>query len=84
MSDDAQDARQLFDAVSILCSIFFGIPLGIILLKIAQNMSDPISAAAYRHLEFPKDVMYTAILIACICIPMLFSYLWYEKKLHHE
>ena len=35
--DDAHEAKQLFDVVGILCAIFFGIPLGLVLLRMVQR-----------------------------------------------
>ena len=38
--DDAHEAKQLFDVVGLLCGISFGIPLGLVLLRMVSGLSD--------------------------------------------
>ena len=82
--DDVQDAKELFDIVSLLCLIFFGIPLAIILLRIVGTLSDPVAAVAYKQLGLFTDITYSVILAAFTFIPMLYTYIRYERKFEHE
>jgi hypothetical protein len=79
--DDAQDAKQLFDIVSILCLFFFGIPLVIVGLRIIGNLADPILAESYKQLSLQTDIVYSVILAALTFLPMLYTYVRYERKL---
>jgi hypothetical protein len=48
MSDDAQEARHFFEVVALVCLLFFGIPLGIVSLRIAEGLlSGPVGAVGY-------------------------------------
>jgi hypothetical protein len=78
--DEVQDARQLFDIVSILCSIFFGIPLALVLLRMVTNLSDPIASVAYIQMGLNTDILFSAILAASTFIPMAYTCIRYHRK----
>ena len=52
--DDAHEAKQLFDVVGLLCSIFFGIPLGLVLLRMVSGLSNSDSDVGLRRNGFAK------------------------------
>ncbi len=79
--DDVQDARKLFDIVSLLCSIFFGIPLALVLLRMMSNLSDSVVRIAYVQMEFQTDLVYGMILAACTLIPIVYTYMRYRSKM---
>jgi hypothetical protein len=79
MSDNAQEARHLFRLVSFVCSLVFGIPLAVILLKMAGELfGGPVAAASYQHLAVRSDAIYATILTGLLMVPMLASYLYYR------
>ena len=76
MSDNAQEARHLFRLVSFVCSIVFGVPLALVSIKIAMDVSSgPLGSVRY----FYADALYAAILSALIVVPMLASYIYYRR-----
>jgi len=80
MSDDAQEAKHLFEVVTLLCWIAFGIPLALVLLDITGGLlGSPIHAAAFKQLALFRDLGYAAILSALAIIPTLGSYIWYKR-----
>ncbi len=79
MSDDAREARHLFEVVTLLCWIAFGIPLALVLLEITGGLwGSPIHAAAYKELGLFRDLGYAVILGALAVIPTLGLYVWYK------
>jgi len=75
MSEDAQNAWHMFESVWVLCSIFFGIPLALVLLRIMSGLfGSPITAASYEELGLYRDVTYALILAALTFIPTLATY----------
>jgi hypothetical protein len=84
MSDDAQEARHFFEVVTILCLLFFGIPLGIVSLRIAGGLfTGPVGAVGYEDLHLLKDLAYAAILTALAVVPIVGSYIRF-KRLEQE
>ncbi len=79
--DDAHEAKQLFDVVGLLCSIFFGIPLGLVLLRMVSGLSDSIGRAAYMGMGLQRDIIFAVILAACTFIPMVYTYIRYRQKM---
>ncbi|MBI5252128.1 MAG: hypothetical protein HY912_21750 [Desulfomonile tiedjei] len=79
--DDAQEAKKLFDVVSLLCSIFFGIPLALVLLRMMSNLSDSVSRIAYMQMGFERDIVYGLILAACTLIPIVYTFMRYRLKM---
>jgi hypothetical protein len=80
MSDDAQEARHLFEVVSLLCLLVFGIPMALLSLRMADGLlSTHIAAVGYKDLHLMKDVIYASILAVLATIPILGSYIWYRK-----
>ncbi|MGB6065403.1 MAG: hypothetical protein WBG50_11375 [Desulfomonilaceae bacterium] len=79
--DDVHEAKQLFNVVSILCSIFFGIPFILVLLRMVSYLSNPIGRASYEQLGLQRDIVFGLILAASTFIPMVYTYLRYERKL---
>jgi hypothetical protein len=79
--DDVQDSRQLFDVVSILCSIFFGIPLALVSLRMITNLSDPVARTAYSQMGLNTDILFGLILAAFTFIPIAYTFLRYQRKL---
>lgn len=63
MSEAAQNAWHTFEAVGVMCSFFFGIPLALVLLRILSAMSgSPLTAASYVRIELHTDLAYAAML----------------------
>ena len=79
--DDAHEAKQLFDVVGLLCAIFFGIPLGLVLLRMVSGLSDSISRAAYMEMGLQADIIFGAILAVCTFVPMVYTYMRYRGKM---
>lgn len=78
--DDVHEAKQLFNVVSILCSIFFGIPFVLVLLRMVSYLSNPIGRASYVQLGLQRDIVFGLILAVCTFIPMVYTYIRYERK----
>ncbi|AFM24717.1 hypothetical protein [Desulfomonile tiedjei] len=78
--DSVQDAKKLFDIVSILCTFFFGIPLAIVLLRIATSLSDPLGRTVYLERGFQGEIIYALILTALAAIPMALAYVRYRSR----
>jgi hypothetical protein len=79
--DDAHEAKQLFDVVGLLCAIFFGIPLGLVLLRMVSGLSDSIGRTAYMEMGLQADIVFGAILAACTFVPMVYTYARYRRKM---
>ena len=79
--DDAHEAKQLFDVVGLLCAIFFGIPLGLVLLRMMSGLSDSIGRTAYMEMGLQSDIIFGAILAACTFVPMVYTYMRYRRKM---
>jgi ABC-type methionine transport system permease subunit len=79
--DDVHDAKQLFNVVSLLCSIFFGVPFAIVLLRMVSYLTNPIARTAYEQLGLTRDIIFSLILAAFTFIPILYTYIRYERKL---
>ncbi|MGO9568224.1 MAG: hypothetical protein ACLP5H_11850 [Desulfomonilaceae bacterium] len=79
--DDAHEAKQLFDVVGLLCSIFFGIPLGLVLLRMVSGLSDSIGRTAYMEMRLQTDIIFSVILAACTFVPMVYTYVRYRRKM---
>jgi hypothetical protein len=78
--DNVQDAKKLFDIVSILCTFFFGIPLVIVLLRIMTSLSDPAGRTMYLDTGFQGEIIYALILTALAAIPMILAYVRYRSR----
>jgi len=78
--DELHDAKKLFDITGFLCSIFFGIPLALVLLRIIGNLSDSVGRIGYMQMGLQRDIIYTIILIAAILIPSAYTYFRYRSK----
>ena len=79
--DDAHEAKQLFDVVGLLCAIFFGIPLGLVLLRMGSGLSDSIGRTAYMEMGLQTDIIFGAILAPCTFVPMVYTYMRYRRKM---
>ena len=79
--DDAHEAKQLFDVVGFLCAIFFGIPLGLVLLRMVSGLSDSIGRTAYMEMGLQTDIIFGVILAACTFVPMVYTYMRYRRKM---
>ncbi len=80
VSDRAREARQCFEMISFVCALAFGMPLALVLIKIASELfSGPSGALPYSRLAIPTDVWYAAILGALILVPTLASYVYYRR-----
>jgi|GEM_PF-4139472 len=65
--------------ISFVCAFAFGMPLAVILIKIASELfSGPSGALPYSRLAIPTDVWYAAILGALILIHTLASHVYYR------
>ncbi|MBI4961970.1 MAG: hypothetical protein HY913_01705 [Desulfomonile tiedjei] len=81
MSEDAQNAWHMFEAVGVLCSFFFGIPLALVLLRILSGLfSSPLTAASYIELELYTDLAYAVILAGLTFIPTLGTYFQFRRQ----
>jgi hypothetical protein len=81
MSEDAQNAWHMFESVWVMCSIFFGIPLALVLLRIMSGLfGSPITAASYEELGLYRDLTYALILAALTFIPALASYFRFRRQ----
>jgi hypothetical protein len=78
--DEVQDSRQLFDMVGILCSVFFGIPLALVLLRMFTNLNDLVARSAYIQTGLDKDILYSVILAVLTFIPIVYTYIRYHRK----
>jgi hypothetical protein len=78
--DEVHEARQLFDVVGLLCAIFFGIPLGLVALRMVSGLTDSIGRTAYMEMGFQRDVIFGLILAVCTFVPMLYTYIRYRRK----
>lgn len=79
MSDDAQEARHLFRLVSV-CSLVFGIPLAVIVVKLTSELfGKPAGAMFYDKVAVSADAIYVDILSGLLLLPMLASYLYYRR-----
>ena len=75
MSEDAQNAWHMFEAVGVLCSLFFGIPLALVLLRILSGLyGSPLTAASYVDMELYKDLAYALVLSALTFVPTVATY----------
>jgi len=82
MSDDAQEARHLFRLVSFLCSLVFGVPLAVILVKMTSELfGSPAGVMSYES-ALKADATYVAILSGLLLIPTLASYVYYRRLAH--
>lgn len=81
MSEDAQNAWHTFEAVGVMCSFFFGIPLALVLLRILSALfSSPLMAESYIEMELYRDLAYAVILAALTFIPTLATYFQYKRQ----
>jgi hypothetical protein len=78
--DEVHEAKQLFDVVGLLCTIFFGIPLGLVLLRIVSGLSSSIGRAAYIQMRLDTDVLFAVILAGFTFVPMVYTYVRYRRK----
>jgi hypothetical protein len=78
--DEVHEAKQLFDVVGLLCAIFFGIPLGLVLLRIVSGLSNAMGRTAYIQMRLETDVVFAVILAACTFVPMVYTYMRYRRK----
>jgi len=79
--DDAHEAKQLFDVVGLLCGIFFGIPLALVVLRMAGGLSNSIGRSAYVEMGLQTDIIFGVILAACTFIPMAYTYVRSRRKM---
>ena len=80
MSDDAQEARHLFRLVAFFCSLVFGVPLAVIVVKLTTELfGNPAGPMFYDKVAVGHDAIYLAILSALILLPMLASYIYYRR-----
>jgi hypothetical protein len=82
--DDAQDAKKLFDIVSLLCSFFFGIPLALVFLRMITNLTDSIGRSAYMQMGLQTDIVYAFILAVCMLVPVVYTYMRYRRKMEFQ
>ncbi len=78
--DEVHESKQLFDVVGLLCAIFFGIPLGLVLLRIVSGLSNSIGRSAYIQMRLDTDVIFAVILAAFTFVPILYTYIRYRQK----
>jgi hypothetical protein len=78
--DNVQDAKKLFDIVSILCTFFFGIPLAIVLLRITTSLSDSAGRTMYLERGFQGEIIYALILAFLALLPMALAYVRYRSR----
>ncbi len=79
--DDVHQAKQLFDVVGLLCAIFFGIPLGLVLLRMVSGLSDSIGRGAYMEMRLQTDIIFGVILAAFTFVPIVYTYVRYRQKM---
>lgn len=80
MSDRAREARQCFEMVSFASGLAFGIPLVLVLIKLAGEMfGGPSGPLPSSKAAIPTDTWYAVILGALILIPTLVSYVYYRR-----
>ncbi len=81
MSEAAQNAWHTFEAVGVMCSFFFGIPLALVLLRILSGLfGSPLAATAYADMELSTDLAYAVILAALTFIPTLATYVRFKRQ----
>jgi hypothetical protein len=81
MSEAAQNAWHTFEAVGVMCSFFFGIPLALVLLRILSGLfGSPLTTASYVDMELYTDLAYAVILAGLTFVPILATYVQFRRR----
>jgi hypothetical protein len=78
--DDVQDAEQLFQIVGLVCSLFFGIPLAIVLIKMISGIVDSVGRTSYIERGLQGDILWASILAVVTFVPIVITYVRYHRK----
>ena len=81
MSTEVAKAKRTFIVVTVVCSILFGIPFILWLLRIASGLfGSEVSANYYREYHLYGHVLYAMLLAALALIPPILAYFYYDKR----